>query len=245
MPLVRLRISLVAAGCAAILVYSPVSYGDDLVDELHGSRLTDEDVASGCADDPLKIGGTDYVRAAIRGLGIGDMDVRFIGCAGIGFKISGGHKDLLTKRRQFALYYPTQKIGKTLNSKEYIAPVVHELSHVYQIERAGGQAKLRDNFCKERIELGADFITGFLFYSTLRIDAAANFQESLHLLGDYADGAHDSHARPTDRTGAFRSGYYMTAKRQISDLGEAYSIFQTMDFPWVATGYRFIKEKCK
>ena len=59
---------------------------------------------------------------------------------------------------QFTIYYPT---GDQITQGSYIAPLLHEMGHVFQLKQAGSYQKLKDpGNSKERIELGADFIAG-------------------------------------------------------------------------------------
>ncbi|NTI46629.1 hypothetical protein G6L94_31030 [Agrobacterium rhizogenes] len=230
---------------SSLIAFTASAKEGDLSEYLFGQALTSEQVEKGCSFDPLKIASTDYAIKAIEGLGLQGVDVVYIGCPDADFKTGGGLRDLKTGRRTFVISYPTSTRGEILDRQEYIAPLVHELSHVRQIIEAGSLAALKQKQCIERIELGADFMAGFLFDNSLHNSDKQDFQLSLRLLGNYADNDHQSHGRPQDRAAAFRMGFYIASKQGIRRLDDAYVVFQDIEFARIASAYDLIKDRCK
>ncbi|UED34239.1 hypothetical protein [Rhizobium ruizarguesonis] len=235
------RVALILLG----LSFTSVANSSDIDGYLYADGQNRNNSDQKCPDDSLDIASSDYVRKAIDFLSLNDVLITFVGCPEAAFKTGGGFKDRVTKKKKFLIQYPTTVSGENLRSEEYIAPIVHEIGHVYQIKAAGSPGELKQGSCSERIELGADFLAGFVFANGLGVANKKDFQESLRLLGDYSDDPAWSHSIPEDRTAAFRSGYYMVQKRKIHQLDDAYTIFQDMDFARYTANSPFIKAHCK
>jgi hypothetical protein len=215
----------------------------DLDEYLYADGQIQVEAEQKCVDDPLRMESSEHVKGAIRFLSLDDVIITFVGCPEAKFKTGGGFKVRATKKKKFLIQYPTIVSGKRLGADEYIAPIVHEIGHVYQIKLAGSLGELKSGPCSERIELGADFLAGFVFSNGLGLADKKAFQESLLLLGDYSDDP-TSHGQPADRTSSFRSGYFMAKKRKIRHLDDAYTIFQDIDFATYTANNTFIRDHC-
>ncbi len=171
-----------------------------------------------CINDVLKLGENRSVRGGEDYLGIAPQEVSFIGCSAAPFVTFPGHGLSSSKP---TIYYPT---GGELSLDDYIAPLLHELGHVFQLKHAGSYEKLMtalDNSI-ERVELGADFIAGF-GASHLGLEPRA-FLINLSLFGSYNNQDSDNHGRPEDRTAAFREGYFYSNKH--ATVADSYSDFE-------------------
>jgi len=176
---------------------------------------------SECSKDVLNLGSDKTIDDGEVLLGITPQEVKFIGCAAapfVTFPAPGLHS-------KFNIYYPTVV---RFEHDGYIAPLLHEMGHVFQLKQSGSYAKLKASLDDsiERIELGADFIGGF-GASRLGLEPNA-FLLNLSLVGSYNHGDFDSHGRPEDRAAAFRSGYFYQEKQ--ATIGDAYADFQDNRF---------------
>lgn len=116
-----------------------------------------------------------------------------------------------------------------------VGALTHELAHVYQLRRAGGTAALRQELggsqelteaqkrvVRERIELGADFLAGYVIRNYVIGASRADFQTSVALVGDYDDTTGGNHGTPEERTAAFRTGYYYSGAANDVDAANRY-----------------------
>jgi hypothetical protein len=184
-----------------------------------------------CADaDPLELGKNVDVRKAMTALRIPFDRVRFKGCT----------------RQPFAVYLDATGIGNayvvTYASEQratFLAPVLHELAHVLQMEAAGGPTQLRDQVkLSKRIELGADYLTGVLFARNLPDAPLKLFEQNLLLTGLYYEQNDRAHGTPTERKNAFRFGTFAKPEEIDGDLRQVSANFQRNIYGEVVAGAR-------
>jgi hypothetical protein len=172
----------------------------------------------GCIADQANFGQEGTILKAEQFLSISPSEVRFIGCNDAPFRT---YPPSANGKTLFKVYYPT---GITLSHNGYLAPLLHELGHVYQLKQAGSYAKLEasPNGSIERVELGADFLAGIVG-SRLGLEPKS-FLVNLSLVGSYRGGDTLSHGRPEDRAAAFRYGYFYQESQ--ASINSSYSDFQ-------------------
>ncbi|MFO1219648.1 MAG: hypothetical protein U1E89_14875 [Burkholderiaceae bacterium] len=121
--------------------------------------------------------------------------------------------------------YPLEAGGR------YLAPIVHELAHVMQMRIAGGLAALRASGLDSRqIELGADFLAGFVFSEALRHVDIDEFQNNLSLIGSYYERTDEAHGTPAQRVSAFRIGAVRAPPYHEFDVQTASRYFGANDY---------------
>ncbi|WP_313223341.1 hypothetical protein [Pseudoxanthomonas mexicana] len=175
-----------------------------------------------CGDsDPLRISYDQDLRKVMTSLGITPSQVRFKGCSNLEFSVI---KDPLIKGpKQYLISYPLEA------RDSYLAPVVHELAHVMQVNSAGGDIKAmreqRDS-SSLRIELEADYLTGMVLSRTIATRNLALFQHNIVLTGMYKEENYRAHGTPAQRTSAFRMGYFQPIDANVPDLVSAPRYFQ-------------------
>lgn len=156
-----------------------------------------------CVPDPYGVAGDPAVRRAIAQLGLQPAQVELYGCA------RGRFSTWLVdeQTRTFRINYP---LGSIYSFRRYAGPLAHELGHVAQIEETGSIARLRAQLRQEsgRVELGADFLAGFMFRRFMNLLDQQAFEQSLDLIGNYATGDRATHSQPEARTAAFRMGFF-------------------------------------
>lgn len=148
--------------------------------------------------DPLGIARDTRVVSVMKALDIEPSTVKFRGCPKAYF--SAVEAEAGGQRPHFVVTYPSE-IGQ-----RYLAPVVHELAHVMQMTRAAGLERLRATLSSIQIELGADFMVGYIFARNLTGTDREEFQHNLSLVGAYVEKWEDAHGTPEQRTAAFRRG---------------------------------------
>jgi hypothetical protein len=217
--------SLIVSGCLALLLAMILSttQGRAFPDCLNLSPSPNQFNPTDhpdCSKDPLDLSNDKAVRNGEALLDITPQEIRFIGCEPAPF-VTFPAVGLNSK---FTIYYPT---GIQLAHDKYVAPLLHEMGHVFQLKQAGSYKKLKASLDDsiERIELGADFIAGL---GANRLDLEPNtFLINLNLVGGYSKGAQD-HGRPEDRAAAFRNGYFYQEKQFT--IADSYADFQDNRF---------------
>lgn len=184
---------------------------------LFGSTPTSERTEA-CSSDPLLLARVDSVRGAIAQLRLDGSRVIFTGCRKAPF-MTTVRPGIRAADLRYVIYYP---LG--LKADEYVAPIAHELAHVFQIESAGGFDALKRSLSSARIELGADFVVG-LVASRSGIISRPMFQHSVHLIGRYREEAAQAHGSPEQRVSAFRFGYFLATGRE-SSIETSHQFFQ-------------------
>lgn len=171
-----------------------------------------------CSKDALSFGDSKVIQDDEKLLDINPREVRFIGCAAapfVTFPAFGLSNSAPT------IYYPT---GVQLAQGDYLAPLLHELGHVFQLKQAGSYEKLKSTAggSTERIELGADFLAGAAA-GRLGLEPKS-FLLNLSLVTDYNNGDPNYYGRPEDRAAAFRYGFFDPEKQR--PFADAYADFQ-------------------
>lgn len=208
---------------AAFLMVFPVS---GQIQEAYKGCLFATSVGSGhrkvviCPDvDQKYLTDDGDVREVMSVLGIGATEVRFNGCPDAPFKAMEMGPSA-SRGARFLIVYPTN----LPSGDSYLAPVTHELAHVFQIKVAGSMSALTA-LKIERIELGADYITGIVYSRKFKHFELSQFQTSLTLIGAYQEDAAAAHGTPAQRTSAFRLGAF-DFDQKGSDIRNASNFFQ-------------------
>jgi len=185
------------------------------------ARVEGED----CRPDPLNLAATPHLEAAMAAFGIQPSQVVLIGCAQASFRI--GRPNRSPAGLTYRITYPIMA-NRPLQS--YVAPLVHELAHAFQLSEDGsipGVRARREN-SSERVELGADYLSGVVFRRALAEINRGAFQLNSNLIGSYRTDTADLHGSPEERTAAFRTGYYQDSAP--ADLRVAEQSFQDDSF---------------
>ena len=197
----RLLTGMLVGVVASILLVAPLSNAQSI-----------------CQPDRLDIRHQPQMIQAARGLDIDIETIRFQTCNSPSFNTA-------MVGSAVTVNYPTaMPFGKIVGA------LTHELGHVYQLRRAGSTANLLGELgnSRERIELGADFLAGFVFRNFVSGATRADFQTSVALVGDYDDAAGPGHGTPEERVAAFRTGYYY--RGAPGDVNAANRYFQRDGF---------------
>jgi len=179
-----------------------------------------------CGDaDPLRLSSDPDVRAVMATLSINPAQVTFHGCESGRFATFEEFTSGITTK--YTVTYSDK------NPRTYLAPITHELAHIFQMESAGGREKLAAALNREskRIELGADYLAGIIYGGLLENTgrATANeFQNSIDVGGLYYESVMTAHGTPSQRTAAFRLG--LIAGPSITDLHAANAHFQEDEY---------------
>jgi hypothetical protein len=162
-----------------------------------------------CNDDPMHLREQQEIRIAIDALEISAVPFTFKGCRKAPFQVS---PDTLVGT-EYVVYYELTNASSTA---DYLAPVIHELSHVFQLKLAGGMNALTTKYSRDRIELEADFLTGIVLANYLRDVPTAAFQSNLNLVGRYRE-TKPQYGTPERRVAAFRRGlFFPDAKKGMT-----------------------------
>ena len=179
-----------------------------------------------CEDiDPNNIRTNEMIMSVISELEIDLARVEFRGCENSYYSVKTIAEE--GQKPKYIITYP-------LNKLEYnFAPIVHELSHIVQMEEYGGYHNLKKNNDSLRIGLGADFIAGVIYYLYLPETDPNQFHLSTSVYGLYREFSADAHGTPSQRSSAFLTGYnwYKIDKtREGMKVGEAHSYFQNEQY---------------
>ena len=165
-----------------------------------------------CGDDQLELKKNPEIQLLVELYGLDPTDLTFEGCRNGSFS--------------------TTQIGSTYTIRypidqdiSYVAPLAHELAHVWQGRKVGSLKELFYKFPNgvKEIELGADFLTGIVFEESNGKFPKNLFQTNFSLSGLYFEQNEDAHGTPSQRAAAFRLGYFYTPK--FDNLGEAMETF--------------------
>lgn len=149
-----------------------------------------------CEGDAAAVGSNPKIKAVMSLFGIPHNLVAFKSCPGGRFAAMPDR----ARVGHFIVQYPAD------SHANYIAPVAHELGHVFQMRIAGGLEALNTRVNSRKIELGADFLAGLAFNQKLSDMSNQEFEFNLKLLGSYEQKV-DDHGKPDHRTQAFRIGH--------------------------------------
>lgn len=160
----------------------------------------DDAVQAPCEDaDPKRYSENVDIKATMLEMGLDPASIRFRGCVRRTFFVA--EVASINGKRSYLVTYPAEY------DDEILSPVTHELAHVVQMEIAGGNAALRRTVTPNlRIELGADYLAGFVFKKMGRDHSG--YALSLSLIGSYYEMDYTAHGTPAQRTAAFRFGFF-------------------------------------
>lgn len=163
-----------------------------------------------CNDDPIGLMDDSDIQALLGAFNIPPSELGFEGC-------EAGKFSTKQVGERFLIQYP---LGDEIS---YIAPIAHELAHVWQSRNAGSMAMLMaENLASiKQIELGADFLTGIVFKESEAFTKNM-FQTSLSLSGRYVEKDAEAHGTPAQRISAFRYGYFAPPFENLRDANEEF-----------------------
>jgi hypothetical protein len=166
-----------------------------------------------CGGDSLGVRNQPQILQAARGLTLDFARIRFQACRNHRFSTAMNEATI-------TINYPADLKAAT----DAIGALTHELAHAYQLTRSGGFAQLRSQLggSTERMELGADFLAGYVFHHYLTGVSRAAFQTSIELSAAYDDAAGLSYGTPEDRTIAFRMGFYYPGAAKNVEAANVY-----------------------
>lgn len=156
--------------------------------------------------DPLDLKNNNLIQVAFEKLKLSPSLVEFKGCDGLGFRTTNAESSSSSK---YLISYSSNTGDKA------IAPVIHEIGHVAQLENSNGYTNLSSAYSPNRIELGADYLTGIVFKLGLPREQLARFERNIQLAGIYVSqdpSKPNVHGNPTMRIQAFRLGYFTKSK---------------------------------
>ena len=220
---------------AALTLFSADAIAAKFPNCLHAQAEPSPSGDDRCLGDAFQLAQHQTVRNAIEALGLGNAKITFKGClAGVfGTRAPSPHTYVIT--------YKLSRSVTPAQMFDLLLPIMHELGHVFQIERYGSIGDVRDKLeTQAQIELGADFIAGALYHWRWRGYNTTAFNASIELMGDYQADGGDFHGRPEDRAAAFQFGfdYPLTGiGRNIAfgahalEFEEAHETFQADDYP--------------
>lgn len=168
--------------------------------------------------DPLDLKNNHLIKFALEKLKLSSSLVEFKGCEGLGFRTANSEANSNAK---YLISYSSNTGDKA------IAPVIHELGHVAQLENHNGYTNLNSLYSPTRIELGADYLVGIVFKLGLPDERLARFEQNIELAGIYIPAGNSSinkHGNPSMRVQAFRLGVH--TKKKETDIKLIHQDFQ-------------------
>jgi hypothetical protein len=166
---------------------------------LYGANENDLE-QEGCVSDPLKLSEQPEIKMAIKGFSLENVQINFKGCKRTSLHVSP--KILDATHFRYEISYPILEQSKA----RYIAPIFHEIAHIFQLEKIGNYNALIDKYSSRRIELEADFLAGVLLANFQKNLNQDEFLLSLQVLGKYREADTDAHGTPEQRSSAFLMG---------------------------------------
>lgn len=201
-----------------MLLFQPAAAKQDC---LFSATEKADDPKDDCLDlDTTRLKEQPSISAAITGVKLKPTQVYFYRCS-------------LARYSTRVVQERPLKIGITLpkeaSTNEFIAPIAHELGHAMQLSEISDLEDLRKKFATAELELGADYIAGYLIRWVMGLTDRASFQRNLETIGDYNREIADWHGCPEHRLAAFRSGFY--ERNNAKGLFQAYMDFLTIKYP--------------
>lgn len=173
-----------------------------------------------CAPDPEEVGRLPAVSVAMGAIGVTSSAVEFVACSGAPFSTA-----VVTSATGVRTYRITYPLDHGLSQATLTAPITHELGHVLQLLPYASVGALKRHYNSlDRIELGADFLSGVIFKNYLHDNNLRDFQNNLALVGDYNASSRLWHGTPAARDAAFRSGFFYNLDGH--SLADAHEEFQ-------------------
>ena len=167
------------------------------------------------AGDPIDLANNENVKMAISLLNISMSDLNFRGCELGRFSAMPDENN----DKKFIISYKTDK-------EKFLAPTLHELSHVLQIKNAGGLVSLLKKYPSKRIELAADYMTGIIFSKLFKNMDLKKFEQNILLTGLYLESSELAHGTPDERVSAFRLGVFGKKQKEEMNMSEIELNFQ-------------------
>ncbi len=151
--------------------------------------------------DPLDLKSNDQIKIAFKILEIDPSLVEFKGCDGLAF---GTTNAMEGSNAKYTIAY-SSNVGHKV-----IAPVIHELGHVLQLEASGGFKGIDALYSRNQVELGADYLVGIVFNTSISDEPLDRFERNIELAGIYipSNNSHNTHGNPSKRVQAFRLGVF-------------------------------------
>lgn len=191
--------------------------------------------SEGCRPDPLDLGQLNDITIAEQVLNVPKARLQLVGCTRTLFSIATSPGATAT-RQSYRIYYPVLNQDRA----NYVAALIHELGHVYQLETTGSPHQLLEKYQNQwiQIELGADFLVGLVAGHYLRGASPEIFASNMQLIGLYREDPVGAHGTPTQREIAFRSGFFKPTEALHSAISEAYQDYDDDVFPTINTTTR-------
>lgn len=176
-------------------------------------------VVQPCGPDGKDVVKNAAIQSVMQRFNITTEEVKFQECPGGAYLAMPD----VSNENKYIIQYPKE------TGDDFVAPITHELAHVFQMRLAGGLQNLRDSNNPRAIELGADFLSGILFRTTLKHLPGNEFENSLSLVGSY-DPKKKSHGLPNHRQQAFRLGFIGKYPHDELKLNESWNYFRENDY---------------
>jgi hypothetical protein len=126
--------------------------------------------------------------------------VTFKGCEKLAFS---AYPSMSVGEGAYIITYPKEV------EADFLAPTLHELSHIMQMEVSGGLPMLRNIYkSSKKIELEADYLTGVIFSNVFPQAQLHEFEQNILLTGMYVESDLTAHGTPDQRIVAFRLGVF-------------------------------------
>ena len=184
----------------------------------------------GCQRDPLRLEHLPEVENAVAGLAIPAARIALWGCRKTKFE-TAAPVSASSSTGQYKIYYPLLERP----THDYVAPIIHELGHVYQLQSVGSPHALLQKYSRLQIELGADYLTGVVARHYLSGIKPEIFQGNLEIVGLYRELAVEAHGTPNQRNEAFRRGFFLRQTDFQDSIVRAYQEYDDEAFPFVAS----------
>ncbi|MFM0390766.1 hypothetical protein [Paraburkholderia phytofirmans] len=182
------------------------------------SRVTVELPPSGCNGDSLGLRHLHSIDTMVKAYSIGNVSIDFIGCTTVAFKTQ---PDGTGPTQACTIYYPSGYEQST-----YLAPIAHELAHVFQLQDAGGLDSLQRKYSSLKIELEADFLAGVIFKNFLTDANAESFHTNLNLIGKFRELKWKEHGSPAQRAAAYQRGLNLNFSDYEMNMRAVHAKFQ-------------------
>lgn len=167
------------------------------------------------AGDPIDLANNENIKMATLLLNINMTELNFRGCElGRFSAMSDDRND-----KKFIISYKADK-------ERFLAPTLHELSHVLQMKNAGGSVALLKKHPSKRIELAADYMTGIMFSRLFKNMDLKKFEQNILLTGLYFESSELAHGRPDERISAFRLGVFEKKQKEEINMSDIELNFQ-------------------
>lgn len=187
------------------------------------------DVAEGCAADPLRIARWDEIIRAVHIYGLDEIPIVFLQCSYPVFETLG--KGAQPGRRSYTIRY---SMHHAKDKRDLLAPLIHELAHVYQSQQLHSYTELRRQPILPN-ELSADFLAGIVFSKMKDKFDLSLFQQNLILSARYIEHSEEAHGTPVQRISSFRMGIFLQPRALGDNLALADQEFRQNRLAFILT----------